>query len=115
MCKELDRLWSEQVGEVVLSIWISLIMRHAVKNTTQVTMKYTKSVECRKSELDQHQVSPSPVSVPLPWSLCSDLYRSRSSTDTLSSHVPNSDNSHFAKGGDEMDNSIVGKYSLLKS
>ena len=105
MCKELDRLWSEQVGEVVLFTWMSflqdhliqflniaspLILRHVVKNTTQVT-------------------TPSPVSVPLSWPLCSELYRSRCCTDTLSSHVPNSDDFHFAKGEDEMDNSIVGK------
>ena len=94
------------MGEVVLSVWISLIMRHAVKNTTQVTMKYTRSVECRESERDQHQVSPSPVSVPLPWPLCSELHRSRCSTYALNSPVTNSDNSHSATGCNEIDLSI---------
>ena len=105
MCKELNRLWSEQVGEVVLSIWISLILRHAVKNTTQVTMKHIESVECRKSGAG----SASGVSCLCTFALSPELYRSRCRTYTLSSHVPNSDNSHFAKGGHGMDLSIAGK------
>ena len=124
MCKELDRLWSEQVGEVVLFIWISflqdqlieflniaspLILRHVIKNTTQITLKNTRSVECRKNKLHHHRVFPSSVHGPSSWPLCSELYRSRCRTDTTNSHVTDSENSHSATGDNEMDAPIVGK------
>ena len=116
LCRELDQLWNEQVGEVVLFIWINFLeeqlleflditsplnLKNVVENTTKITKKHRRNVECRKNELDMFEELPPPIPVPQSWPMCSKIYNSRCEIYTPSIPVKNSNDTYTAVGSNE--------------